>query len=67
MDHFDLVTAFVNHEIDDDDNYINLPAGWQEGLNAPPIVVRLWEALYSLKQAPWLWHNYIDTFQLSPR
>jgi len=28
MDHLDVVTAFLNHEIDDDDIYMTLPDGW---------------------------------------
>jgi hypothetical protein len=65
IDHLDVVTAFLNPEVDDDDIYMTLPAGWPEGLNAPTIVVRLKKALYGLKQAPRLWHNDINTFLLS--
>jgi esterase/lipase superfamily enzyme len=53
MDHLDVVTAFLNPEIDDDDIYMTLPEGWLEGLNAPKIIVRLRKALYCIKQAPW--------------
>jgi hypothetical protein len=35
MDHLDVVTAFLNPEIDDDDIYMTLTEGWPEGLNAP--------------------------------
>ena len=52
IDHLDVVTAFLNPKIDDDDIYMTLPDGWHEGLNAPTIVVRLKKALYGLKQAP---------------
>jgi len=65
MDHLDVVTAFLNPEIDDDDIYITLPEGWPEGLNAPKIIVRLRKALYGLKQAPRLWHDDINAFLLS--
>jgi hypothetical protein len=65
MDHLDLVTAFLNPEIDDDDIYMTLPEGWAEGSNAPKIVVRLRKALYGLKQAPQLWHDDINAFPLS--
>jgi len=34
-DHLDVVTAFLNPEIDDDDIYMTLPEGWPEGLNHP--------------------------------
>jgi len=46
MDHLNIVTAFLNPEIDDDDIYITLPEGWPEGLNAQKIIFRLWKALY---------------------
>jgi len=65
MDHLDVVTAFLNPKIDDDDIYMTLPEGWPEGLNAPKIIVRLRKALYGLKQAPWLWHDNINAFLLS--
>jgi hypothetical protein len=65
MDHLDVVTAFLNPEIDDDDIYMPLPEGWPEGSNAPKIVVRLRKALYGLKQAPRLWHDDINAFLLS--
>jgi len=41
MDRLDVLTAFLNPEIDDDNIYMTLPDGWPEGLNAPEIVVRL--------------------------
>jgi len=65
IDHLDVVTAFLNPEVDDDDIYMTLPEGWLEGLNTPTIIVRLKTALYGLKQAPRLWHNDINTFLLS--
>jgi len=60
MDHFDVVTTFLNPKIDYDDIYMTLPEGWPEGLNAPKIIVRLRKALYGLKQAQWLWHDDIN-------
>jgi hypothetical protein len=62
----DVVTAFLNPEVDDDDIYMALPEGWPEGLDAHalPIIVRLRKALYGLKQSPRLWHNDINTFLL---
>jgi hypothetical protein len=39
IDHLDVVTAFLNPEVDDDDIYMTLPEGWPESLNAPAIVV----------------------------
>ena len=44
---------------------MTLPEGCPEGLNTPTIIVRLKKALYSLKQAPRLWHNDINTFLVS--
>jgi hypothetical protein len=65
MDYLDVVTAFLNPEIDNDDIYMTLPEGWQEGSNAPKIVIRLRKALYGLKQASWLCHNDINALLLS--
>jgi len=65
MDHLNVVTAFLNPEIDDDDIYMTLPEGWPEGSNAPKIIIRLRKALYGLKQAPRLWHDDINAFLLS--
>jgi len=65
MDHLDVVTAFLNPEIDDDNIHMTLPEGWPEGLNAPKIIVRLRKALYRLKQAPRLWHDDINACLLS--
>jgi hypothetical protein len=41
IDHLDVVTAFLNPEVDDDDIYMTLPEGWPEGPYSPTIVVRL--------------------------
>jgi len=65
MDHLDVVTAFLNTEVEDGDIYMTLPEGWPEGSNAPTIVVRLRKDLYGLTQAPWLWHDDINAFPLS--
>jgi hypothetical protein len=65
MDNLDVVTAFLNPEIDDDDIYMTLPEGWPEGLNPTKIIVRLRKALYGLKEAPRLRHDDINAFQLS--
>jgi hypothetical protein len=65
IDDLDVVTAFLNPEIDDDDIYMTLPEGWPEGSNAPRIVVRLRKDLYGLNQAPRLWHDDINAFLLS--
>jgi len=65
MDHLDVVNAFLNPRIDDDNIYMTLPEGWPEGSNTPKIVVRLRKALNGLKQAPRLWHDDDNAFLLS--
>jgi len=65
MDHLDVVTAFLNPEINDDNIYMTPLEGWPEGSNAPKIVVRLRRAHYGLEQAPRLWHNTINAILLS--
>jgi hypothetical protein len=57
--HFDVVTAFLSPEVEDDDIYMVLPEGLDA--HAAPIIVRLRKALYGLKQAPQLWLNDINT------
>jgi len=64
MDPFDVVTAFLNPDINDDNIYMTLPERWQDHLNVPKIIARLWKAHYSLKQAPRVWHDDIYTFLL---
>jgi hypothetical protein len=64
-DHLDVVTAFLNPKVDEDDIYMTLPEVWPEGAYAPTIIVRLKKALYGLKQAPRLWHQDINAFLLS--
>ena len=65
IDHLDVMTTFLNPEIDDDDIYINLPDGWPEGFNTPKIIVRLRKAFYGLEQATRLWHYNINALLLS--
>jgi len=67
IDHLDVVAAFLNPEIDNDDIYMTLPGGWPEGLIARKITVRLRNALYHLIHAPWLWHTDINAVLLSLR
>jgi hypothetical protein len=64
IDHMDVVTAFLNPEVDDPDLYMAIPEGWdsgKDGISAGSIV-RLQKALYGLKQAPRLWYQDIDEF-----
>jgi len=69
IDHLDVVTAFLNPDVDDDIQFMELPEGWPEhGPNGGPdevTVIRLWTALHGLKLAPHLWYWHINTFLLS--
>jgi hypothetical protein len=73
IDHLDVVTAFLNPDVDDDSLLMQLPEGWPEGLmdecpegeDSEVRVVRLRKALYGLKQAPHLWYRHINAFLLS--
>jgi len=65
MDHLDVLSAFLNPEIDGDNLSMTQPPGWPESSKAPKIVVRLRKALYGLEQAPRLCHNEINACLLS--
>jgi hypothetical protein len=39
IDGLQVVTAFFNPVVDDNDTYMTLPEGWPEGLNTPTITV----------------------------
>jgi hypothetical protein len=65
IDKLDVVTVFLNSDIEDDDIYITLLEGWQVGLNAPKIIVRLRNALYGVNPAPRLWLINFNSFLLS--
>ena len=60
VDHLDVVTAFLNPEVDED-IYMVLPDGVPEANT----IVKLKKALYGLKTAPRLWHKTINAFLLS--
>ena len=69
IDHMDVVTAFLNPEVDDPDLFMEIPDGWDSGdvsESGPSIaagsIARLNKALYGLKQAPRLWYKDIDGF-----
>jgi hypothetical protein len=72
IDHLDVVTAFLNPEIDTE-MYMRLPDGieWLEtspgnSTETPKCqFLRLNKALYGLRQAPKLWHDEISGFLLS--
>ena len=65
IDHLDVVTAFLNPEIDAE-VYMQLPEGidWLESTTIPSgnrnCFLRLNKALYALRQAPILWHQEIE-------
>jgi len=75
IDHLDVVTAFLNPDINDDALLMELPEGWPhieglmddcpEGEDSRVRVVQLRKALYGLKQAPHLWYRHINAFLLS--
>ena len=59
IDHMDVVTAFLNPEVDDPELFMEIPEGWNSGdvsesgtSIAAGSIVRLNKALYGLKQAP---------------
>ena len=60
FDHLDVVTAFLNPEIDED-VYMILP----EGIPDAGTIVKLRKALYGLKTAPRLWNQEINGFLIS--
>jgi len=60
IDQMDVVTAFLNPEVDGD-VYMAMP----DGVEVPaggPWVCKLRKSLYGLKQAPRLWYEHIDNF-----
>jgi len=60
IDQMDVVTAFLNPEVDGD-VYMAMP----DGVEAPvggPWVCKLRKSLYGLKQAPRLWYEHINNF-----
>ena len=64
IDQMDVVTAFLNPEVDGD-VYMAMPEGIEAGQEAPaggPWVCKLRKSLYGLKQAPRLWYEHIDNF-----
>ena len=67
VDHLDVVTAFLNPQLDRDNVYMTLPPGmeWLDSRFSPFGVVLLLKALYGLKQAPRLWYEEINRFLLS--
>jgi len=66
IDHVDIITAFLNPEIDRQNVFMSLPDGFKE--LRPELeysVVNLKKALYCLKQAPCLWYKAIDSLLVS--
>jgi hypothetical protein len=65
--HLDVVTAFLNPEIDHDNLYMELPDGmdWVDECILKRAIVRLLKSLYGLKQSPRLWYQAINAFLLS--
>jgi hypothetical protein len=66
VDHMDVMSAFLNPEIDKNDVYMTLPEMEATGSTRKTgSTVRLLKALYGLKQAPRLWWKDINNFLLS--
>jgi len=66
VDHMDVVTAFLNPRIDQDNIYMEMPLGidWlasNESASSGSILI-LQKALYGLKPAPRLWYEDIDGY-----
>jgi len=71
VDHMDVVTAFLNPKIDQDNIYMEMPLGidWlalnenaSNGSASDGSILILRKALYGLKQAPRLWYEDIDRY-----
>jgi hypothetical protein len=64
--HMDVVTAFLNPPIDNENVYMSMPPGVKllDKRFKRNSIVRLKKALYGLKQAPRLWHTHINEFLL---
>jgi len=63
IDQIDVVTAFLNPEVDGD-VYMAMPDG-VEASTGGPWVCKLCKSLYGLKQAPRLWYEHIENFMRS--
>jgi hypothetical protein len=62
----DVVTAFLNPPIDNNNVYMSMPLGVKilDERFSKNLIVRLKKALYGLKQAPRLWYEHINSFLL---
>jgi hypothetical protein len=62
--HMDMVTAFWNPKIDQDNIFMETPQGieWLNTDLTSTDSLRLLKALYGLKQAPQLWYEDIDSY-----
>jgi len=64
LDHLDVVTVFLNPQVNVIYIYMTMPDGWPERRNTSIFIVRLTKADYCFEQATRLWHNDIITFLL---
>jgi hypothetical protein len=65
--HLDVVMAFLNPKINNDNIYMELPDGmdWVDERTLKGAKVYLLKSLYGLKQSPCLWYQAINAFLLS--
>ena len=59
MEKMDVTTAFLYVELEGE-VYLEIPEGMLEGQDMSNKVLRLWRALYGLKQSPRMWNIHID-------
>ena len=59
MEQMDVTTAFLYGDLEEE-VYMELPEGMFEGKDMTGKVLRLWRALYGLKQSPRMWNIHVD-------
>ena len=59
MEQMDVTTAFLYADLQEE-VYMEIPEGMFEGKDMSGKVLRLWRALYGLKQSPRMWNIHVD-------